>query len=188
VSNQQKSSACGYGVIGYRSLLRKPNFLAGAATLLFVISGSSGCKSGSHLSTLLPSFSPPPLKISPAWHDTFDSAMQESRETGKPVLANFTKSVSCTWCVKLKRDVFETEAFTAWAEEHVVLLNLDFQQPSRQAVSIQQQHQELAARHQIQGYPTVLLLDSQENVLGKLGYMDDPHKWIAKAESFIKAN
>lgn len=122
------------------------------------------------------------------WHESYDVAIQKSRETGKPVLANFTSSVSCSWCVKLKRDVFETEAFAEWAEDNVVLLSLDFQQPSKLAASVQRQNQELAARHQIKGYPTVVILDSQENALGELGYMDDPEKWIAKAQSFIQRN
>jgi protein disulfide-isomerase len=170
--------------LNYRTLPFRFALTIGFA-LTFIAVSNSGCKSGSRVSTLLTSFNPQSLKISQSWHNSYDDAIQESRETGKPVLANFTSSVSCVWCVKLKRDVFETETFAQWASANVVLLNLDFQQPSKLSSEIQQRNQELAAKHGITGYPTVVIIDSQENVLGQLRYMDDAQKWVAKAESFI---
>ena len=62
-----------------------------------------------------------PLSI---WHDSYESAIEESQKTGKPILADFTGSDWCHWCVKLKTDVFETETFQNWAQDNVVLLEL----------------------------------------------------------------
>ena len=54
-----------------------------------------------------------------------------------------------------------------------------------QASEINRQNAELKDRYNIEGYPTVLLLDSSGQVLGKLGYMNNPTEWIATAESYL---
>ena len=120
-----------------------------------------------------------PLSI---WHDSYESAIEESQKTGKPILADFTGSDWCHWCVKLKTDVFETETFQNWAQDNVVLLELDFPKRGMQAPRIKQQNQELANRFQIKSYPTVLFLDSHGGKIGTLGYLKDPEDWIAQAE------
>ncbi len=122
---------------------------------------------------------PAPLSI---WHDSYDSAIEESLKTGKPILADFTGSDWCHWCVKLKTDVFETETFRNWAQDNVVLLELDFPKRGMQSPKIKQQNQELANRFQIKSYPTVLFLDSNGGKIGTLGYLKDPEDWITQAE------
>jgi thioredoxin-related protein len=120
-----------------------------------------------------------------AWNDSYEAALKESEATGKPVLADFTGSDWCQWCVKLKRDVFETEEFKQWADENVVLLELDYPKRSQQSPEIARQNAQLKDRYNIKSYPTVLLLDSSGQVLGELGYMSTPQEWIATAQSFL---
>ncbi len=124
----------------------------------------------------------PEPATSSIWHDSYESAIEESLKTGKPILADFTGSDWCHWCVKLKTDVFETETFKNWAQDNVVLLELDFPKRGLQAPKIKQQNQELANRFQIQSYPTVLFLDSKGGKIGTLGYLKDPEIWITQAE------
>jgi thioredoxin-related protein len=47
------------------------------------------------------------------------------------------------------------------------------------------QNKKLKERYEITGFPTVLLLDADGEVLGKLGYMKTPSQWIAAAESHL---
>lgn len=120
------------------------------------------------------------------WHDSFDAALEASAQSGKPILADFTGSDWCGWCVKLKKDVFETSEFKQWARDNVILLELDYPKRSSQPVAIKRQNAELKSRYNISGYPTVLLLNSDGEPIGrKLGYMDDPTNWVAAAESQI---
>ena len=119
------------------------------------------------------------------WHESFEEAQAASLESGKPILADFTGSDFCTWCIKLKKDVFETSEFKSWASENVTLLELDYPKRGIQTPAIRRQNSELKDRYKIQGYPTVLLLDSEGEVMGKLGYMNSPTEWISKAESFL---
>ena len=119
------------------------------------------------------------------WHESFEAALQASAETGKPILADFTGSDWCSWCIKLKEDVFETPEFKEWARENVILLELDYPKRSMQSAAIRKQNSELKKRYGITGYPTVLLLDSEGEVLGKLGYDKSPTTWISTAAAHL---
>ena len=62
----------------------------------------------------------------PGWYVNVQKANVESAKTGKPILANFTGSDWCGWCMKLRREVFDTPEFQEWAKKNVVLLELDY--------------------------------------------------------------
>ena len=117
------------------------------------------------------------------WHDSFETARQVSLESGKPILADFTGSDWCKYCVELKKDVLDTQEFKDWARDRFVLLELDYPRRKAQDPAIKRQNQELQNRYNITGFPTVLFLDSNGEVLGKLGYNKSPTAWIASAES-----
>ena len=65
------------------------------------------------------------------WYIDFEKAAQVSLQTGKPILADFTGSDWCGWCIKLK-EVFNTPKFKDWAEKNVVLLELDYPRRKQQ--------------------------------------------------------
>jgi protein disulfide-isomerase len=119
------------------------------------------------------------------WIESFEDAVNESKRTGKPILANFTGSDWCGFCVKLKQEVFSTPQFKNWASEKVVLLELDFPRSTEQPPWLKQQNKRLKDRYQIRGYPTVLILSSTGSVMEKLSYMNDADKWIAVANNSI---
>ncbi|MDA8563333.1 thioredoxin family protein [Mariniblastus sp.] len=120
------------------------------------------------------------------WHDSFEAAREQALVSGKPILADFTGSDWCSWCVKLKKDVFNKPEFEAWARENVVLLELDYPQRSRQSSEIQAQNEKLASLYSIDSYPTVLLLDAQGNQLARTGYHPDPAAFIGTIESQLQ--
>lgn len=120
------------------------------------------------------------------WHDSFEAAREQSLVSGKPILADFTGSDWCSWCVKLHDDVFSKAEFEAWARENVVLLELDFPQRSRQDPEIQAQNEKLASLYAIDSYPTVLMLDAQGNELARTGYHPDPAAFIGTLESQLR--
>jgi len=125
------------------------------------------------------------------WLKSYDQAVQISKQTGRPILADFTGSNWCGFCIKLKKEVFETPSFKKWAAENVVLLELDYPRPNLQPDWIKKQNHELKNRYsqQIEGYPTILFLDSQGDVLGSQGYMrGGPARWIAVANNTVQAN
>jgi protein disulfide-isomerase len=103
-----------------------------------------------------------------------------SKKTKKPIFGFFTGSDWCGWCHKLQKDVFAKPAFINWANEKVVLLELDFPKRKQLPIELQQQNVQLAQAFQVQGYPTVWMftLDKDSansknvklNAMGSLGY------------------
>lgn len=124
---------------------------------------------------------------SDGWHTDFKKAAAESKKTGKPILADFTGSDWCGWCIKLKDEVFSKDEFKEWAEENVVLLELDYPRKTEQPEALKKQNEDLKAKYQIRGYPTVLFLDAKGKVIGQSGYKPGgPEAWIADAKKVLK--
>ncbi len=42
------------------------------------------------------------------WLTSWDEAAKQSKKSGKPILIDFTGSDWCGWCIKLKKEVFDT--------------------------------------------------------------------------------
>jgi protein disulfide-isomerase len=120
-------------------------------------------------------------------HDSLEAAQAEARSSGKLILANFTGSDWCGWCVKLKKDVFSKPEFEAWAKENVVLLELDYPKNRSQRADVKKQNEELASKYAISSYPTVLLLDVDGDVKAKMAYGSNPTEWIQLCESQLNA-
>lgn len=123
------------------------------------------------------------------WLKSYDEAVQLSKQTGLPILADFTGSNWCGYCVKLKKEIFDTPIFKSWAAKNVVLLELDFPRPNLQPEWIKQQNNQLRSRYEITSYPTVLILNAEGDVMGSQGYMrGGPEAWIAVANNTVQAN
>lgn len=121
------------------------------------------------------------------WLTDLKKATAESKKTGKPILADFTGSDWCGWCIKLKDEVFSTPEFKAWAAKNVILLEVDFPRQKEQSEELKKQNKELGAKYQVGGYPTVLFLDAKGKVLGKSGYLPGgPEAWLKDASKQLK--
>ena len=112
------------------------------------------------------------------WHESYDLAMQEAESKGRPVLALFTGSDWCHYCVKLKENVLDTATFKNWAVDRAVLLELDFPRNKDLPIALKSQNERLRNQYGVEGYPTVIVLDPAGQVRGKLGYMGNPQAWI----------
>ena len=133
------------------------------------------------------------------WLVDIDKAFAESEKTGKPILANFTGSDWCGWCMRLTRTVFSQKEFQTWADKNVVLLELDFPKRKQLPQKYQQQNAQLASAFGVSGYPTVwvfnLSKDDKGNFsiegLGKTGYTKTAKKFTTDVDQMIargKAN
>lgn len=121
------------------------------------------------------------------WLTSYSEAVKLSKKTNKPILADFTGSDWCTWCIRLHKEVFDKPEFAEWAKKNVVLLELDYPQSKPQPAALKKQNAELQQKYQIQGYPTVLFLDHTGKMLGQYGYdQGGPAVWTKKASEMIK--
>jgi protein disulfide-isomerase len=118
-----------------------------------------------------------------AWLTDYKAALAKAKKEKKVVLADFTGSDWCGWCIKLKDEVFSKPEFQAWADDNVVLLELDFPKQTPQSDELKKQNQELQKEFGIQGFPTIVFLDAKGKKLGQSGYVEGgPEAWIAAAE------
>ncbi|MFA7483387.1 MAG: thioredoxin family protein [Vulcanimicrobiota bacterium] len=122
------------------------------------------------------------------WLTDWEAATAEAKRANKPILINFTGSDWCGWCIRLKKEVFETEAFKNWAGQKVVLMEADFPRKKALAPNLAAQNQQLAQRYQISGYPSIIFVDGGGNQLGpRYGYQEGgPEAWIKGAEQCMK--
>jgi thioredoxin-related protein len=107
------------------------------------------------------------------WVADYDEALRLAKESGKDLLVDFTGSDWCGWCIKLDKEVFSQEAFIASAPNDFILCKLDYPQGAEAKAKVPnpERNQELSERFEIQGFPTILLLTNEEEVIAQTGYM-----------------
>ena len=69
------------------------------------------------------------------WDDDYEKAVAQAKAEKKMVLLDFTGSDWCGWCIKLDKEVFSQPEFKDYAKENLVLVEVDFPNPSRRAKS-----------------------------------------------------
>lgn len=127
------------------------------------------------------------------WQTDINKAMEISKKTKKPLLLFFTGSDWCGWCIRLQKEVLKTPEFAKWANDNVVLVELDFPRRTPQQPEIQKQNMELQQAFAVQGYPTVWFAkatkkDGKINFeqLGSTGYVaGGPAAWLAAANQIL---
>lgn len=130
----------------------------------------------------------------PGWLVNLDEAYAKSKATGKPIMANFTGSDWCGWCKKLTSSVFVHDAFKEWAEQNVILLEIDA--PRRKYIpdNIKSQNAGLQQAFQVQGYPTVWVFNMDKDpktsqytieALGKTGYTATVEEFTSSVDQMI---
>jgi len=117
------------------------------------------------------------------WEDDYEKAVAKAKAEKKMVLLDFTGSDWCGWCIKLDKEVFSKPEFKEYAKANLVLVEVDFPQGKRQTKKLKEQNEKLQQEHGVQGYPTIIVLNSEGKKVGKLGYMEGgPKAFVAKLD------
>jgi thioredoxin-related protein len=123
----------------------------------------------------------------PEWLTDYKKAQQEAKTSNRLLLVDFTGSDWCGWCIKLNKEVFSKAEFKDYANKNLVLVEVDFPRAKAQAASLKKQNQELAQQYQVQGFPTVVVLNGDGQKIGELGYMEGgAASFIAELEKLRK--
>lgn len=121
------------------------------------------------------------------WQTDLPKAQAQAAKEKKMVLLDFTGSDWCGWCIKLNKEVFSQPAFIDYAKTNLVLVEVDF--PTKKKLSAEQTkaNDALAKKYNIQGYPTIIVLDGQGKKVGELGYQPGgPKAFVASLEKLKK--
>jgi len=104
------------------------------------------------------------------WYTDMDKAKAVAKAEGKTLLLNFTGSDWCGWCKKLDREVFSQSDFEKFANENLVLVELDFPKYKSQSKATRKANEKLLQKYGVRGFPTILLVSSQDDLLLRTGY------------------
>ncbi|GDX10903.1 hypothetical protein LBMAG57_26750 [Verrucomicrobiota bacterium] len=114
------------------------------------------------------------------WVSDFEKAKATAAKEGKDLLIDFTGSDWCGWCIKLRKEVFDLDAFKSAGPKKFVLVELDFpQDKSKLTKETQEQNAKLQTQFGIQGFPSIILADAQGRPYAKTGYQaGGPEKYL----------
>jgi len=127
------------------------------------------------------------------WHTKIGPAVDKAIAEKKPLALFFTGSDWCGWCKRLQAEVFEKPEFEKWANDNVVLVELDYPRRTPQAEDLKEQNQNILRMFGVRGYPTLWFVnptkeDSKINFgkVGSVGYVKGgAEPWIAQANKII---
>jgi len=120
------------------------------------------------------------------WETDFAKASEAAKKDGKPMLLDFTGSDWCGWCMKLDKEVFKKSEFKDYAKQSLILVQLDFPHQKPQSKKLKEQNAALAKKYEIKGYPTIILLSSEGELVGQTGYQPGgAEKYVEHLKSLL---
>jgi len=122
------------------------------------------------------------------WKLSMDSAKTLASQENINIILVFAGSDWCGPCIKLEKNIWESEEFQKTAKESWVMLKADFPRKKANRLSKEQtqENERLAEQYNPNGYfPLVLVLDAAGKVLGTTGFKDfSPSEYITHLQSF----
>jgi len=122
------------------------------------------------------------------WEPDFNNAKKSAKEKNELILLNFSGSDWCGPCIVLRKDYLESPAFTAMANENLVLVNADFPRKKANIGTPEQvkRNEGLAEIYNKEGsFPLTLLLDADGKVLKTWHGKPEPtpEQWTAEIKA-----
>ncbi|MBO0932037.1 thioredoxin family protein [Fibrella aquatilis] len=105
---------------------------------------------------------------SSAWLTNFEQAKTEATTAHKLILLNFSGSDWCGPCIKLKKEILDSDAFLQYATDKLVLVRADFPRAAKNQLDARQtaHNESLAERYNPEGkFPFTVLLSAEGKVL-----------------------
>ncbi len=124
------------------------------------------------------------------WTDDFDAAKAKAAKEGKLLLVDFSGSDWCGWCIKLDDEVFSKKEFVKTAQMDFVLVMVDSpRNKEKLSKKARKQNPGLVEKYKIRGFPTVLVMDAEGEVLARTGYRKGGVKeYIKHLDSIAEAH
>jgi protein disulfide-isomerase len=123
------------------------------------------------------------------WTTDLSKAQEKAKKEKKLVLVDFTGSDWCPPCKALHKNVFTSEEFLKYAKDNLILVEVDFPKGKPQSTEVKKANEELAKKHLVEAFPTVIVFDSEGKELKRESGYDGakPAQYIAKLKKLQKA-
>lgn len=123
------------------------------------------------------------------WSTNYQKSYELSIKHNLPMIMVFSGSDWCKSCIKLREQILVSPEFSEWANENAVCLSVDFpsQKKNQLSLELRAQNDSLAKQFNKNGVFPLVLIFSEGEVIGNLGYKDiTPQEYITKLENIIK--
>lgn len=123
------------------------------------------------------------LKVS----QDFDKALAEAKKEGKILMLHFSGSDWCPPCKMLHKFVTDTKDFAEYANKNLKYVFSDWDRASGpKSKEFAARHEKLAQEFQLEGFPTIVLINPQNNKAYKIvGFeVRTPKELIERIEVF----
>lgn len=129
----------------------------------------------------------------PSWLGNFNKATSEAAKDHKLILINFSGSDWCGPCIRLTKEIFESQTFEDYASTNLVLVRADFprQKKNQLAADQEKQNEKLADKYNPNGtFPLTLLVNENGKILKEWdGFPNEsPEKFVSEINSIVHAN
>jgi thioredoxin-related protein len=100
-----------------------------------------------------------------AWTTDYKKAQEQAKASHKLLLLDFTGSDWCGFCFQLDRAILSQPRFKDYASKNLVLMEVDFPVRKAQSIETRKQNLELKQRYQVEGFPTLVVLNGEGKTL-----------------------
>lgn len=107
------------------------------------------------------------------WFTNQEEAVNHASEHKQNIMMVFAGSDWCRPCIKLKKDILLDDTFSAYAQDHLTILYLDFpaKKKNRLSKELTKQNEVLADKYNQSGsFPLVMLMDHKLNKIKEIPY------------------
>lgn len=122
------------------------------------------------------------------WVEDFEQGISIAAAEGRTALVEFTGTDWCHFCILLKKNVFPTQEFADFVKEkNLVLIELDFPHAANKITPEQRaKNEQVGAHYNVQGYPTVLVMDGYKQPYGQVsGGSKNAKEYIARLQKVL---
>src|SRR5689334_5019611 len=88
-----------------------------------------------------------PTRAELSWGTDATAALAQAKKEKKLVMMNFTGSDWCGWCIKLKKEVFDTSEFNTYTKDNLVLVEVDFPSKKQQSAELKKANEALKDKY-----------------------------------------
>lgn len=120
---------------------------------------------------LLTCFAMYQLRAAEIWLTDLPKAQAQAKAENKMLLVDFTGSDWCPPCIALKKSVFSSPEFAAFAKTNLVLVEVDFPKHKKLNPAQKKANEALSEKYTVEAFPTVIVFDSKgKQLLRDSGY------------------
>ena len=126
-----------------------------------------------------------------SWMGNFTEAQKQAKITHKQILINFSGSDWCGPCIRLRKEILESESFEEYAASNLLLVRADFPRQKKNQLSKEQikLNESLAEVYNKDGkFPFTVLVDENGKVLKSWdGFTDEsPQAFVSEIDKLQK--